>query len=114
MQTDIAAEASHVRGEATRHSFDALYLSSHIFRLLCALPQQIAYPPDGQAMPGTCGAVNRHGDKLTGCLGFDCVALSGDQAHALKLQNHLMRAIIYIDIFGFDAQFRAFRNVVRI
>ena len=60
--------ASLARGEATRCSFDALYLSRHIFRFPCTLPQQIACPPDGQAMPGTYGAVNRHGNKQKGLL----------------------------------------------
>ena len=60
----LAAEALLARGEATRQFPDALYLSKHICLEFNALPQQIACPPDGQAMPGTCGAVNRLGDKL--------------------------------------------------
>ena len=61
---DITAEALHAREEATCHSLGVLYLSSHIFRAFNAPPQQIACPPDGHAMPGTYGAVNRHGNKL--------------------------------------------------
>ena len=72
----MAAEATHARGEATNFVAKALYLSSYIFRLICVLPQQIACPPDGHAMPGTCGAVNRHGEKLTGRFGISVRILS--------------------------------------
>ena len=40
------------------------YPSKNFFRLNCVLPQQIACPPDGHAMPGDFVAVNRLGAKL--------------------------------------------------
>ena len=77
----MAAEAPHARGEATNSVAGALYISKHICRIHCFLPQQIACPSrqrratynwrtkgatDGHAMPGDYVAVNRHGGQV-GC-----------------------------------------------
>ena len=62
-EANLSAEASLARGEATRHFPDALYPSKHICRLNRALPQQIACPWGGHAMPGDFVAVNRLGQK---------------------------------------------------
>ena len=70
IEDEIAAEASNARGEATYDSHDALYPSKHIFRTDSARPQQIACPPDGQAMPGDFVAVNRHRKRLDVRLGL--------------------------------------------
>ena len=40
--------------------------------------------------------------------------LSGDEAHAFKLQKNLMRAIVYFDVFSFNAEFRVRRHIIRV
>ena len=40
--------------------------------------------------------------------------LTGDQSKAFQLQNHLMGAVVDLDILGLDPQFRVLRYVIRI
>ncbi len=41
-------------------------------------------------------------------------SLPCDQSHGFKLQDHLMRAVVDLDILGLDAQFRVFRYIIRV
>ena len=49
---DLQQRPSQARGLATEQISAELYLSMHVFRIHCALQQQIASPPDGLAMAG--------------------------------------------------------------
>ena len=37
-----------------------------------------------------------------------------NQAHLLQLEDHLVGAVVDVDVFGFDAQFGCFWDVIRV